>query len=388
MRLHALAKTASSLCSRERSAVKATAVSFTSQRLIATPQRRQQHLYSTAERIAVGGSAASKALVQQQKQQASSMVCAAAASDGEAGPGDFVEVHYTGTLNDGSVFDSSRERDPLPFTVGGGQLIKGFDSAVTGMKVGETRKTTIPPADAYGEWKAEMVVDVPKDMAPEGLKEGDIVRLSNGMRATVKEVSDAGVKIDANHELAGKELTFELELLSLTKAGSAQKATFGMGCFWGPELRFQRVPGVISTSVGYSNGSHPNPTYEEVCSGTTGHTEVVQMAYDPSVVTYKQLLEMFWDNHDPTTKDRQGNDSGTQYRSAIYTHTPEQMEEAKASMEEANKRFGGKVTTELAPLDNYHDAEDYHQQYLSKGGRSGSAQSPAKGCNDPIRCYG
>jgi peptide-methionine (S)-S-oxide reductase len=150
-----------------------------------------------------------------------------------------------------------------------------------------------------------------------------------------------------------------------------QTAVFGMGCFWGAERLFWQVPGVYSTAVGYAGGISPNPTYEEVCSGRTGHTEAVLVVYDPDRVSYDQLLKVFWENHDPTSGMRQGNDVGTQYRSAIYTTTPEQAEIAaatKATFEERLKAAGyGEITTEIAPLDTfYYESDDIHQQYLAK----------------------
>ncbi len=150
----------------------------------------------------------------------------------------------------------------------------------------------------------------------------------------------------------------------------ARVAVFGMGCFWGAERIFWRLPGVITTSVGYAGGITPNPTYEEVCSGYTGHTEVVEVVYDPAKIAYADLLKAFWENHDPTQGMRQGNDVGTQYRSAIYTTTDEQLTEAQASREAFNpvvRAAGhGDITTEIGPLGDYYYAEDYHQQYLDK----------------------
>ncbi|HEX8347528.1 MAG TPA: peptide-methionine (S)-S-oxide reductase MsrA [Actinoplanes sp.] len=148
-----------------------------------------------------------------------------------------------------------------------------------------------------------------------------------------------------------------------------ETAVFGMGCFWGAERIFWRLPGVHSTSVGYAGGSTPNPTYQEVCSGATGHTEAVQVVYDPSKISYEQLLKAFWENHDPTQGMRQGNDVGTQYRSAVYTTTAAQAAAAQASREAfapvVRKAGHGEITTEIAPLGTYYYAEDYHQQYLS-----------------------
>jgi peptide-methionine (S)-S-oxide reductase len=146
-------------------------------------------------------------------------------------------------------------------------------------------------------------------------------------------------------------------------------AYFAMGCFWGAERLFWRVPGVHSTSVGYQGGFTTNPTYEEACSGLTGHAEAVQVVYDPSKVTYADLLKVFWENHDPTQGMRQGNDVGTQYRSAIYTTTDAQLAEAKAAKEAFQPAVTaaglGEITTEIAPAGPFYYAEDYHQQYLS-----------------------
>jgi peptide-methionine (S)-S-oxide reductase len=146
-------------------------------------------------------------------------------------------------------------------------------------------------------------------------------------------------------------------------------AVFGLGCFWGAERLFWQTPGVWSTSAGYAGGTTPNPTYEEVCSGRTGHTEVVRVVFDPAKTSYADLLKIFWENHDPTQGYRQGNDVGTQYRSAIYLTSEEQRTAAEASKQAYEKSLGQAgyhpITTEVAPLGDYYYAEDYHQQYLS-----------------------
>ncbi|KMM79586.1 peptide-methionine (S)-S-oxide reductase MsrA [Pseudomonas deceptionensis] len=147
-------------------------------------------------------------------------------------------------------------------------------------------------------------------------------------------------------------------------------AIFGLGCFWGAERKFWEREGVVSTVVGYAGGYTPNPTYEEVCSGLTGHTEVVLVVYEPEIVSYKQLLAMFWELHNPTQGMRQGNDVGTQYRSVIYCTTPEQLEEALASKQvfqaELDKAGLGTITTEIDQAPTVYFAEAYHQQYLAK----------------------
>jgi peptide-methionine (S)-S-oxide reductase len=148
-----------------------------------------------------------------------------------------------------------------------------------------------------------------------------------------------------------------------------QEAVFGMGCFWGAERIFWRLPGVWTTAVGYAGGHTANPTYEEVCTGQTGHAEVVRVVYHPAVLSYSDLLKTFWEEHDPTQGMRQGNDIGTQYRSAVYTTTRAQQETAVASREAYQQRLTaaghGDITTEIAPLGDLFYAEDYHQQYLS-----------------------
>jgi peptide-methionine (S)-S-oxide reductase len=147
-----------------------------------------------------------------------------------------------------------------------------------------------------------------------------------------------------------------------------EKATFGAGCFWGVEAAFRQLKGVVSTAVGYSGGNFPNPTYKDVCSGETGHAEVVQVEYDPAQVSYDDLLKVFWENHDPTTLNRQGPDVGEQYRSAIFFHTPEQESAAKASKEKMQAGYKKKIVTEITAASEFYRAEDYHQQYLEKRG--------------------
>jgi len=149
-----------------------------------------------------------------------------------------------------------------------------------------------------------------------------------------------------------------------------QKTTFGAGCFWGVESAFRQIKGVVSTTVGYSGGTFKNPTYQDVCSGRTGHAEVVEVEYDPSQVSYEELLNVFWENHDPTQLNRQGPDMGAQYRSAIFFHTPEQEATARASKEalERSGRYKRPIVTEITPASDFYRAEDYHQQYLEKRG--------------------
>ena len=155
-----------------------------------------------------------------------------------------------------------------------------------------------------------------------------------------------------------------------------EKGTFAAGCFWGVEEAFRQVKGVVSTAVGYTGGSFKDPTYKDVCSGKTGHAEAVEIEYDPSRVSYEELLSVFWENHDPTTLNRQGPDIGTQYRSAIFFHTPEQKAAAVASKENLQKsgRYKNPISTEIAPASQFYRAEEYHQQYVEKRGSAHRTQ--------------
>ena len=153
---------------------------------------------------------------------------------------------------------------------------------------------------------------------------------------------------------------------------SSEKATFGAGCFWGVEAAFRQLEGVTSTAVGYAGGTLKSPTYRDVCSGDTGHAEVVQVEFDPAKVSYDRLLKVFWENHDPTTLNRQGPDWGSQYRSAIFFHDPAQEAVARDSKESLSKSgvFKKPIVTEITPAGEFYRAEDYHQQYLEKRGQA------------------
>lgn len=163
-----------------------------------------------------------------------------------------------------------------------------------------------------------------------------------------------------------------------------QVATFAGGCFWGTELHFQRIPGVVATCVGYTQGRIAQPTYEQVCSGTTGHAEAVQLLYDPTVCSYERLLTKLFQTIDPTLLNRVGNDRGTQYRHGVYFHTGDQVMSAERVLGQLRERYADKpVVTELLPAQVFWPAENYHQRYLEKGG-----QSAAKNCDERVRCYG
>ena len=188
------------------------------------------------------------------------------------------------------------------------------------------------------------------------------------MQQVTKDTALAGrprrlFQVPAKHEVLGSPMEPPFP------AGT-ELALFGMGCFWGAERVFWQTPGVVSTQVGYAGGLTPNPYYEEVCTGRTGHAEIVRVVYDPARVSYEQLLKLFWEGHDPTQGMRQGNDRGTQYRSAIYTYSEAQARAAAASRDAFQVKLAaagfGSITTELGPAPEFWYAEDYHQQYLHK----------------------
>lgn len=162
------------------------------------------------------------------------------------------------------------------------------------------------------------------------------------------------------------------EIVGAGSRPRTEKATFGAGCFWGVEAAFRQVRGVVATAVGYEGGRTTNPSYREVCSHTTGHAETVEVDYDPTRVSYRELLKVFWENHDPTQLNRQGPDIGDQYRSVIFFHTPEQEAEARASKQELEqaRRYRKPIVTQIVSAETFYRAEDYHQQYLEKRGLS------------------
>ena len=174
---------------------------------------------------------------------------------------------------------------------------------------------------------------------------------------------DQPIPVVHNHYVSGQSIQSPF-------ADNLQQAVFAMGCFWGAERRFWQQQGVVSSAVGYAGGFTPNPTYDEVCSGLTGHTEVVLVVYDPEVISFQALLKVFWESHDPTQGMRQGNDRGTQYRSAIYCTDKNQLDQALASAESVQnllqERDYGEITSEISQAPSFYYAEDYHQQYLAK----------------------
>lgn len=257
----------------------------------------------------------------------------------------------------------------------------------------------------FGDVNPQLIATIPKT-ENSGLdynlvNVGTELMLANGMKAVVTEVTENDFTIDANPRMAGKSFLADVTLHTVEPGPSALKytyvpegvsqadnndstyevATFALGCFWGGELAYMREEGVVSTKVGYTQGKVESPSYQEVCSGTTGHTEGIQIVYDPSKVSYERLVELTMERlGDSMYKLNQvGNDRGTQYRHGIYYHDDKQKEIAESII----SSFGEKCVTECLPTTKFWDAEDYHQQYLMKGG-----QSAKKKDMTTIRCYG
>ena len=306
--------------------------------------------------------------------------------------GDGVRVRFSLTPESGEPIPSEADvfdQGEVKLKLGAGGFLPCLHDKILELgAVGERRSFTVD--DAWGPKNADLgPVDVPIERAPPGLKAGDVVRLANGMKARVTAVTEgADFTIDANPALAGARGVLDVELLEVDARGAAlETADFALGCFWGAELRFQREPGVVATSVGYTQGERDEPSYEQVCSGTTGHTEGVQVVFDPREVTYERLLEVFWERLGDARylKDQVGNDRGTQYRHGIYPRGAEQTAAAEASLaaERAAAPEGRTVHTEVCAAKKWWMAEDYHQQYLQKGG-----QSAKKDAAETIRCYG
>ena len=233
-----------------------------------------------------------------------------------------------------------------------------------------------------------------------GSGSGSSTGLSMIFDKIIRDLSIGGAfesRIDyENLDFPGDELG-KLAEKGLVPATSPSKpelmlATFAGGCFWGLELAYQRIPGVVHTAVGYTqgpSGREPSfPNYDQVCSGSTGHTEAVLVYYNPKECTYEQLLDTFFNRVDPLQKNGQGSDRGTQYRTGVYFHSPEQEKIAKERFESEQTKYSRPIASECLPAQPFWPAEQYHQQYLEKGGRFNSPQDASKGATDPIRCYG
>eukprot|EP00565_Helicotheca_tamesis_P005117 CAMPEP_0185725650 /NCGR_PEP_ID=MMETSP1171-20130828/1857_1 /TAXON_ID=374046 /ORGANISM="Helicotheca tamensis, Strain CCMP826" /LENGTH=372 /DNA_ID=CAMNT_0028393829 /DNA_START=177 /DNA_END=1295 /DNA_ORIENTATION=+ len=320
--------------------------------------------------------------------------------------GDIVTIDYTLTPEDPSfvaepLFDTDGE---ISFVLHGGNYLPGLHELVSTMVPGESVSGVSLDA-GWGDVNQDLIATVPFDEQQNGLdkdkiKVGVELFLANGMKCRVTEVSEENFTIDANHPMAGASYLADVTLVQVENGPNNEDnnmdyssdndfgkdcryevATFALGCFWGGELSYQRQQGVVGTKVGYTQGDKLNPTYKEVCSGTTGHTEAIQVIYDPSIVSFKDLVNIAVKKlgNDVYKLNQVGNDRGTQYRHGIYYHNDEQRDGAKAILD----NFGEKCMTELKPAEVFYDAEDYHQQYLLKGG-----QSAKKGAKETIRCYG
>lgn len=291
---------------------------------------------------------------------------------------DYVKMDLSIT-KEGKAIVTPFDQGICSFVIGGGRFFPAVNSFAETTPIGETAKFV----SIVAEFDPELTAEIPLADAPGGLRVGDLVQMSNGLSVRVEEITGEFVRINANPPLAGEELTVEMKILDRQPTSFLTQATFAGGCFWGLELAFQRVAGVAYTAVGYTHGHQDDPSYEDVCSGESGHAESVTILYNPAEVSYNELLEVFWSRHDPTQLNGQGNDLGTQYRGGIYFHTEDQKGEAAASMAALQKSLGKPLATELLPSTKFWLSEDYHQQYLEKGG-----QSAKKDAVEKIRCYG
>lgn len=289
----------------------------------------------------------------------------------------------------------------LQLVLNGGNYLPGLHQLLSTMNPGETIEGATIDA-GYGGYNPDLMFQISTseigDSIDTSLVEiGMALRMGNGMEYRVTEMNDEKWTLDANHVLAGAAYDVDVKLEKVeegpknweyvggeVKEDKYKVATFALGCFWGGELAYQRMSGVIYTHVGYTKGHKDNPTYEEVCTGTTGHTEAIQVIYDPNVVSFSSLVQLELDRlgGDIYKLNQVGNDRGTQYRHGIYYHDDEQRKVA----EELLKRYGSgdrEVMTEVEEAKVFYMAEEYHQQYLLKGG-----QSAKKGVSETIRCYG
>ena len=330
--------------------------------------------------------------------------------------GDIVTIHLQLDPENGFVpeplFDSHGR---ISFVLGWGNYLPGLHECLVGRRAGDAIPTVSLDA-GWGARRSDLVVSVPRQKLPgqqQNVVKGDTLQLQGGRSVLVVNVTPDSVVLDANPPLAGSSYACTAQVLAVEEVDNEryQVATFALGCFWGAELLFMRVPGVVSTKVGYSQGITVDPTYEQVCAGTTQHRESVLVVYDTRVVSYRQLLQTALDRlrqvHNPllsssanhkTGKQQENSDSfrsvvdvgelfrtdddedDRQYRHGVYYHSPEQLEVAKSVLTESDK---SKYGIELLKASIFYDAEESHQQYLYKGG-----QSTRKGCKETIRCFG
>jgi peptide-methionine (S)-S-oxide reductase len=303
--------------------------------------------------------------------------------------GDVVTIDFKLTPVDGFVplplFDSSGE---ISFVLGWGNYLPGLHDLVETMKVGQERHDVILDA-GWGSRNRNLVVKISKNKLTavkdhSRIKVGTILHLQGGIQVEVIQVMEDSIVVDANPPLAGASYSCDVKLLAVESIDSRyEAATFALGCYWGGELAFMRVPGVVGTKVGYTQGIQRNPTYEQVCTGETKHREAVHVVFDPSIVTYESLARIALDRLAWTTLDFQlsklFNNDVIQYKHGFYYHSEEQRVIAQELLGKDNNKYH----VELLAAAEFYDAEDSHQQYLLKGG-----QSAKKGSQDTIRCFG
>lgn len=322
---------------------------------------------------------------------------------GNASVGDIVTVDLELTPENGyvpeSLFDTSGE---ISFVLGWGNYLPGLHELIEGISKGEEQRGASIDA-GWGKRNPDMIIEVPKTnfkkmKSIENIKPGNVLNLKGGIQVSVVRVTDDTIIVDANPPLAGSSYSCSLTVSNIERFPSSklhchpsskgrdespyEVATWAIGCFWGSELAFMRVPGVVGTKVGYTQGLKVNPTYEEVCQGDTKHREALMVIYDPRIVSYSELVTVFMDRLKATTSQYKVNlfeeeDFSYQYQHGIYYHNDEQKcmaEEAIAS---------NKHNIELKQASIFYDAEEHHQQYLLKGG-----QSARKGAKETIRCFG
>ena len=278
----------------------------------------------------------------------------------------------------------------VSFQLGGGGHLTGLDDVISGMEVG----SVIENVDIDAGWGAknpDAIAEIPLDTVDESirssLKVGIELYVQGGQKVRVTDMTDKTFTIDANPPMAGAMYTFkEIRLDEIIAPEMLETLTIALGCFWGGELAYMREHGVVATKVGYTQGEKLDPTYKEVCSGSTGHTEAIQVVFNPADVSYERLLQLGIDRLGDSKYllNQVGNDRGTQYRHGIYYDGESQRKVAEKILREISAKADGTTCqTELKEATVFYDAEDYHQQYLLKGG-----QSAKKGASETIRCYG
>lgn len=322
-----------------------------------------------------------------------------------ASVGDIVTVQMELTPENGLVleplFDTCGTRS---FVLGGGNYLPGLHELIEGMRIGDEVKA-VSIDGGWGKYNPDLVIDVPKCNLTkmknvDTITVGATLNLKGGIQVSVLKVTENTITVDANHPLAGSGYSCDLKLLNVerypesklhySQHGSGNEspnlevATWAMGCFWGGELAFMRTPGVVGTRVGYTQGVKIDPTYEDVCQGDTKHREAIVVVYDNRVVTYKELIAVFMERLAATINQYKINlfdddEESLQYQHGIYYHNEEQRHQA----EEAVTANNNKYNVELLRAAKFYDAEEYHQQYLLKGG-----QNARKGCREAIRCFG